>query len=96
MSVVVLRVRVVEFVSFTRAPFSFAKRRYHLAPADGNPDVTTCMPTICGIDEHVVNYECEPCPANKTNAGGDFAPLNNTACDEVYVEHLPQCLDWMM
>eukprot|EP00750_Incisomonas_marina_P004707 INCI13492.4.p1 GENE.INCI13492.4~~INCI13492.4.p1 ORF type:complete len:1448 (+),score=265.97 INCI13492.4:2178-6521(+) len=57
---------------------------YHLAPADGNPDVTTCMPTICGIDEHVVNYECEPCPANKTNAGGDFAPLNNTACDEVY------------
>ncbi len=43
------------------------------------------MPTICGVDEHVVDYECTPCAGNKTNAGGDFAPLNTTDCDEVYV-----------
>lgn len=56
---------------------------YHLV-YDEEFDMITCEPTICGIDERVENYECVACTNSKTNAGGDFAPLNTTECDEVY------------
>ena len=29
-----------------------------------------------------------PCESNRTNAGGDYAPLNTTECDEVYTLEL--------
>ena len=46
---------------------------------EGNTDTE---PSLCAVNEHVVNNACVACPAGTTRAAGDVASGADTACDE--------------
>ena len=42
----------------------------------------TCVDILCNENFHVVNYQCQACPSDYTNAAGDKASDGSTDCDE--------------
>ena len=56
-------------------PTAFVWRQHDASGVD-----TSCVPTFCAADEHVVSNVCTTCTAGTTNEAGDNASSGDTSC----------------